>query len=174
MVQERGKADGRIRLAIVGGGQIGRLHAQRIVADGRATIATVCDPMRANAARLQAESAPESQLFTDISEMAAAGSFDAAVICTPTHQHFEQARLLLGKGIPILCEKPLADSRARIVQLIDEPSAGGPALAVAYQRRCWAVYRTLRREVQSGRYGPVCSVTAHVAERWQQTIAGTW
>jgi predicted dehydrogenase len=36
------------------------------------------------------------------------------------------------------------------------------------------VYRTLRREVQSGRHGPVRSVTAHVSERWQQTIAGTW
>ena len=173
MVQEYGKANGRIRLAIVGCGQIGRLHAQRIVADGRATIAAVCDPMRENAARLQTEYAPESQLFTDISEMARC-SFDAAVICTPTHQHFDQARLLRGKGIPILCEKPLADSRARIVQLIDETNAGGPALAVAYQRRCWAVYRTLRREVQSGRYGPVRSVTAHVSERWQQTIAGTW
>jgi predicted dehydrogenase len=174
MVQERGNADGRIRLAIVGCGQIGRLHAQRIVADGRATIAALCDPMRENAARLQGEYAPESRLFTDISEMVAGRSFDAAVICTPTHQHFDQARLLRGKGIPILCEKPLADSRERIVHLIDETNRGGPPLAVAYQRRCWAVYRTLRREVQSGRHGPVRSLTAHVSERWGQTIAGTW
>src|SRR5262249_17871827 len=28
--------------------------------------------------------------------------------------------------------------------------------------------------VQSGRHGPVRAVTAHVSERWQQTIAGTW
>jgi predicted dehydrogenase len=174
MVQERGRADGRVRLAIVGCGQIGRLHARRIVADGRATIAAVCDPMRENAARLQAEYAPEARLFTDISELAAGCSFDAAVICTPTHQHFDQVRLLRGNGVPVLCEKPLADSRARIVQLIDETNTGGPPLAVAYQRRCWAVYRTLRREVQSGRYGPVRSLTAHVSERWQQTIAGTW
>src|SRR5207249_2486978 len=36
------------------------------------------------------------------------------------------------------------------------------------------LYRTLRREVQSGRYGAVQSVTTHNSERWQQTIAGTW
>src|SRR5262245_54605170 len=164
MVQERGNADGGIRLAIVGCGQIGRLHARRIVADGRATIAALCDPMRENAARLQSEYAPDARLFTDI-EMTAGCPFDAAVICTPTHRHFDQARLLRGKGIPILCEKPLADSRERIVQLIDETNRGGPPLAVAYQRRCWAVYRTLRREVQSGRHGPVRSVTAHVSDR---------
>jgi predicted dehydrogenase len=83
-------------------------------------------------------------------------------------------RLLRGRGISILCEKPLADSRERIVQLIEEARGDQPALSVAYQRRCWAAYRTLRREVQSGAHGPVKSLTAHVSERWRQTIAGTW
>jgi predicted dehydrogenase len=83
-------------------------------------------------------------------------------------------RLLRDRGIAVLCEKPLADSRARILRLIEETVGGGPVLSVAYQRRCWSVYRTLRREVQSGRHGPVSSLTAHVSERWQQTIAGTW
>jgi predicted dehydrogenase len=83
-------------------------------------------------------------------------------------------QLLRERNVHVLCEKPLADSRERIVQLIDDSRDGKPALAVAYQRRCWSVYRTLRREVQSGRYGPVRSLTAHVSERWQQTIAGTW
>jgi predicted dehydrogenase len=174
MDQGHGEAQRRIRLAIVGCGQIGRLHAQRITADGRATIAALCDPTRESAARLQSECAADARLFTDISEMAAGCVLDAAVICTPTHRHFDQARQLRGLGIPVLCEKPLADSRERIVQLIDETNAGGSPLVVAYQRRCWAVYRTLRREVQSGRHGPVGSLTAHVSERWGQTIAGTW
>jgi predicted dehydrogenase len=174
MVQVHGKPVGGIRLAIVGCGQIGRLHAQRIVADGRATIVALCDPMPDSMARLHSEFAPDACLFGDVGEMAAGCSLDAAVICTPTHQHFDQARLLRGRGIPVLCEKPLADSRERIVQLIEEMRTGGPALAVAYQRRCWAVYRTLRREVQSGRHGPVRSLTAHVSEHWGQTIAGTW
>ena len=174
MLQERDKSTVAIRLALVGCGQIGRLHAERIVADGRGRIVALCDPLPANAARLQSEFAAEARLFADVGEMAAAGPLDAAIICTPTHQHFDQVRLLRQSGIPVLCEKPLADTRERIAQLIDETRRGGPLLSVAYQRRCWPVYRTLKREVQSGRLGPVRSLTAHVSERWQQTIAGTW
>ena len=174
MVQERAESSGKIRLALVGCGQIGRLHAERIVADGRGRIVALCDPLGASAARLQSEFAGGARLFTDVGEMAAACPLDAALVCTPTNQHFHQVQLLRDRGVPVLCEKPLADSRQRIVQLIAEASAGGPELSVAYQRRCWAVYRTLRREVQSGRHGPVHSLTAHVSERWQPTIAGTW
>ncbi|MGE5192733.1 MAG: Gfo/Idh/MocA family protein [Deltaproteobacteria bacterium] len=174
MVQERTKSAGEIRLALIGCGQIGRLHARRIVADGRAKVVALCDPLAANAARLQAEFAGDARLFTDIRDMAAACPLDAAVVCTPTHQHFDHVRLLRERAIPVLCEKPLADSRPRIVQLIEETAAGRPPLSVAYQRRCWAAYRTLRREVESERHGPVRSLTAHVSERWQQTIAGSW
>ena len=175
MVQDRDStASGPIRLAIVGCGQIGRLHAERVVADGRAQLVAFCDPQPASAARFQFDFAPDARLFPEVGGMAATCPLDAAVICTPTHQHFDQVRLLRERGIALLCEKPLADSRDRIVQLMAETQNSQPALSVAYQRRCWAVYRTLRREVQSGRHGPVRSVTAHVSERWQQTIAGTW
>ncbi len=163
-----------MRLAIVGCGQIGRLHAERIVADGRARLVAFCDPQPASTERFQSDFAPDARLFAEVGEMAAISPLDAAVICTPTHQHFDQLRLLRGRGVAVLCEKPLADSRERIVQLIAEMQSSPLAFSVAYQRRCWAVYRTLRREVQSGRHGPVRSVTAHVSERWQQTIAGTW
>ena len=174
MDQEYGTSGSGIRLALVGCGQIGRLHAERIVADGRARIVALCDPLPANAARMRDEFAKDASLFANVGDLLAGCPVETAVVCTPTNQHFEQVRLLRERNIHVLCEKPLAESRERIVQLIDEARGNKPALTVAYQRRCWSVYRTLRREVQSGRHGPVRSLTAHVAERWQQTIAGTW
>jgi predicted dehydrogenase len=101
-------------------------------------------------------------------------AIDAVLICTPTLFHFEQVLECRRRGKRVLCEKPLADTRERIVQLIEESQRGGPILSVSYQRRYDSLYRTLRREVQSGRWGPVRSVTTHNSERWQQTIAGTW
>ena len=174
MDQEYGGGGAGIRLALVGCGQIGRLHAERIVADGRARIVALCDPLPVNAARLRDEFANDARLFTSFGDLVANCLFETAVVCTPTNQHFDQVRLLRERHVHVLCEKPLADSRERIVQLIEAARTGKPALSIAYQRRCWSVYRTLRREVQSGRHGPVRSLTAHVSERWQQTIAGTW
>jgi len=174
MLQVQAGSGKELRLALVGCGQIGRLHAERIVADGRTTIVALCDPLRANAARLQAEFARDATIFSNVDELLDGCHADVAVVCTPTNQHFEQVELLRGRGIHVLCEKPLAETRDRIVGLIEGSQSGNPALSVAYQRRCWSVYRTLKREVQSGRHGPVRSVTTQVAERWQQTIAGTW
>src|SRR5262249_37938242 len=160
----------QLRLALVGCGQIGRLHAERIVADGRARIVALCDPVVGSAERFREVFAPGAQVVTRPDELPADGSIDAAGICTPTHLHFEQVRLLRERGLAVLCEKPLADSRERIVQLIAEADSGGPLLSLAYQRRCLSSFRTLRREVLSGKHGPVRSVTAHNAERWAQTI----
>jgi predicted dehydrogenase len=162
-----------LRVAILGCGQIGRLHAERIVADRRARIVALCDPLEANADHLREVFAPEARVVSNLEQVLDSGPVDAAIVCTPTNQHFEQVRALRSRGIPVLCEKPLADSRERLVDLIREAESG-PLLSVAYQRRYWSLFRTLRREVQSEKYGPIRSITSHNAERWQQTIAGTW
>lgn len=167
---ERGE---RLRVAILGCGQIGRLHAERIVADRRARIVALCDPLQANAEHLREVFAPEARVVAELDQVFDAGPIDAAIVCTPTNQHFEQVRAFRSRGVPVLCEKPLADSRERIIDLIRE-SETGPLLSVAYQRRYWSLFRTLRREVQSGKYGPVRAITSHNAERWEQTIGGTW
>jgi predicted dehydrogenase len=163
-----------VRVGMIGCGLIARLHAQRLVADGRAAIVGLCDPNVAAADRLRDEFARDAQVFGEAPPMLDACELDAAVICTPTLFHFEQVQACRRRGLHVLCEKPLADTRERIIELIEESHRGGPVLSVAYQRRYDSLYRTLRREVQSGRWGPVRSVTTHNSERWQQTIAGTW
>ena len=100
--------------------------------------------------------------------------FDAAVVASPTHLHFEQASALLARGIPVLCEKPLARTRQEITDLIELSRSSGILLSVAYQRRMWAVYRTMRELVRYGKYGPVRVVVSHNVENWQSTIGGTW
>ena len=99
MDQEHGGGGAGIRLALVGCGQIGRLHAERIVADGRARIVALCDPVPANAARLRDEFVREANLFASVGEMMAACPVETAVVCTPTNQHFEQVRLLRERKI---------------------------------------------------------------------------
>jgi predicted dehydrogenase len=181
----------QVRVAIIGCGGIARLHVQRLLADGRAAVVAVCDPAAANTERLRAELAPAAQVFDHHQRLLDAVACDAAVICTPTLFHHEQVVACLDRGLDVLCEKPLADTRERIVDLIERTSSAArqlatpagsattpprrrPILMVAYQRRFDTTFRSLRREVRSGRWGHVKSVTTHNCERWQQGIAGTW
>ena len=163
-----------VNLALIGCGAIARLHVQRLLTDPRARVVGLCDFDLSAARRLRDELSVDAQVFPALAQLLDSCPLDAAVICTPTLLHFEQVLLCRQRGLHVLCEKPLADTRERIVQLIELTRGGGPVLSVSYQRRYDAIYRTLRHEVRSGRWGPVQSVTTHSAERWQQTIAGTW
>ena len=164
-----------VRLAMVGCGQIARLHAERLKKDPRGQLIALYDPQRAAMEWMQREWAPHARLCTSLDELLRISEVDAAIVCTPTRMHFEHVRSCRERGWPILCEKPLADTRDRIEQLIAEVQSG-PPLTVAYQRRHGSLYRTLRREVQSGRWGRVLAVASHNAEHWEQlqAIPGTW
>lgn len=117
--------------------------------------------------------APEAHIGNDFARLVHATGATAAVVLSPTQMHFDHIRELRALGLHVLCEKPLAETRERIVQLIDDAKTG-PHLAIAYQRRSWSVYRTVRREVLSGRWGPVQAVTSLSTERWIQMYHGTW
>lgn len=165
---------GQIRFAMIGCGRISRLHAERLRADGRAELVAVMDRDRQAAERLRDEFAPKAAAFDDLKALLSATSVDAAIICTPTHLHFEQSLACLERGLHVLCEKPLADTRERIIELIAAAKSAGRHFSVGYQRRYADIYLTLRREVRSGRWGEVRAVTSHNYEDWQSTIGGTW
>jgi len=164
----------RHRFAVLGCGRMGRLHVSRLREDERATVVALFDVDRSAAARLRDELAPEAAVYDTLDELFQRNDVDAAVICTPTSSHYEQVRQARENGWAVLCEKPLADTRRRTQELIESVGHVPPSFSIAYQRRCWAVYRTLRREVRSGRWGNVQAVSSCSSERWQQTIAGTW
>jgi len=168
-------AEAPIRLALIGCGQIGQLHAQRLARNPDVELAAFCDPHREAAAEMAAQFAPRAAVFNDFAALLdSSAELAAAVICTPTGLHYEQVLACRARGMHVLCEKPLAERRERIAELVELSEQEGPLLAVAYQRRHWAIYRQLREELLSGRWGPIETVTFDMAERWQQTIGGTW
>lgn len=154
---------------------MGQVHTERLHGDGRARVVAVWDVEGSAAARLRDSAAPGARVFGTLEELLAAGPYDAVVLATPTTAHYEQILACREYKIPaVLCEKPLAESRARIRELIEMSEQGVLRLSVGYQRRYWSTYRTLRAELRSGRWGRILAVTSTNAERWQQTIAGTW
>ncbi|MFN0199426.1 MAG: Gfo/Idh/MocA family protein [Planctomycetaceae bacterium] len=164
-----------VRCAIVGCGRMGHWHAERLREDGRGTVTAFVDPSLDAARKLQQQFAPSASLHDSFAQLiASANDIDAAIICTPTPDHFPQIQSCRSRGWHVLCEKPLAHTRVEIVELIAACRGGGPILSVGYQRRYSSLFRTLKREVQSLKWGAIRAITSHNVENWQQTIGGTW
>jgi predicted dehydrogenase len=156
---------------------MGRHHGELLQADGRAEIAAILDAHPPMAANLQRELCPSARVCDDLPELLATDSIDAAIICTPTAEHHGQALACLDRGWHLLCEKPLAADREQIVELVARSRVAkdqGRVFSLGYQRRHTALYRTIRSEVRSGRWGSVRAVVSHNVENWQQSIGGTW
>lgn len=168
---------GRLRFAIVGCGRMGRHHAEHLLRDGRGVITAIFDPQRSLADQLCADLKLTASATSSFDELLSRTDVDAVILCTPTGLHYSQSKAALAQGWHVLCEKPLATTRAEILDLIalgERAQQQGQIFAIGYQRRYWGGFRTLKREVASGNWGPVRAFATHSVEFWQRSITGTW
>ena len=138
-----------MRVAVVGAGRMGQLHA-RFLASAQAVSELVVadadvDQAKSVAEGLGAEAAPDP--------MDALESVDAVVIATPAETHASLVKAAVGRGCPVLCEKPLAESLAAAIELAHFVDGTGVLVKVGFQRRFDHGYRAARAAVIEGRLG---------------------
>ena len=105
----------RLKLALIGAGHMGKLHAQAISERPDVQLVAVCDT---DAARAAAVAGPAgAQVETDPSRLA--GRVDAAVIAAATSVHCDVAVPLMKAGIAVLLEKPIAGTAAEASAIAD-------------------------------------------------------
>jgi UDP-N-acetylglucosamine 3-dehydrogenase len=101
------RAEGRLRVGVVGVGVMGSNHA-RVFADlADVALVGVADPDRAQ--RDFVSRALGCAAFSDIDALLAQG-VDALTIAAPTHLHRELALRSIARGVHVLVEKPIAPS----------------------------------------------------------------
>ena len=160
-------ADSKLRLAIVGAGDVAYRHylpALEELADQVAITAFV-DP-RAGAAELAAASvaawSPRAAAYTDLGAMLADGVAEAAIDLAPAPQHGPVNAAVLEAGLHLYSEKPLAASVAEADRLIATAAERGVRFLCAPGVAVTARFRWLAELIASGRYGrPTLAVTHH-------------
>lgn len=126
--------DNTLRVAIIGAGRIGRVHAQAIASHPHARLVLVSDPFGTAAEDLAA--AHGARAVKDAAEVFADPEVDAVIIGSPTPLHAEQVLAAARAGKSVLCEKPVASSVAEAQALADELSTfEHPPVMVGFQRR---------------------------------------
>lgn len=156
---------------------MGRHHSEKMKIDGRGEVVALFDTFESAAQGIKQDFWPSASICPRVEDLFALDNVDAVIIGTPTAEHYSQATICLDRGWHVLCEKPLASNRQQILELIaayDRCRKKAQGFSLAYQRRFWSRFRTLRREVQSGKWGAVKAILSHNIENWQSTITGTW
>lgn len=121
----------RLRVAVLGVGHLGRIHARILAAHPRAELLAVVDP---DGARSREVAAPLGCRALE-SELELPDGLDCAVVAVPTSVHESVAVPLLERGIACLVEKPLAGELAAADRILAAAERGGAALAVGHVER---------------------------------------
>jgi myo-inositol 2-dehydrogenase/D-chiro-inositol 1-dehydrogenase len=140
-----------MRVALLGAGRIGQLHAANLVdhPDVGAVVVADADPERARhlAATVEGDAVGSAEEALD--------GADAVVIAASTDAHGALVRMAIERGVPTFCEKPLAFDLPETVALVDRVSQTRVPVQVGFQRRFDPAYREARRLVESGELGVV-------------------
>lgn len=94
------------KLGVVGIGAIAQAHIKAVQESDFGKVVAVAD-IRPEAAQAAAE-AIGAKGYTDYEAMLSSEKLDAVIICTPPDTHPKIAKFFLERGVPVLCEKPVA------------------------------------------------------------------
>jgi UDP-N-acetylglucosamine 3-dehydrogenase len=152
-----------LRMAVIGCGPIGGLHAQAIQASPLASLVAVCDP---DAERRTAMAEPfRAAAYDNAGQLLAEQKLDAVTIATPDHLHVEPALAAIEAGCHVFCEKPLATEVHQAERLVRAAAERGVHLAVDYNRRFAFGYRTARQQLEQGSIGKLDYIILRVSDR---------
>jgi predicted dehydrogenase len=136
------------RVAVIGVGHLGSIHARILAKRAGAQLAYVVDVDGARAqARAQELGCGSQELAPGREEELAtilATRVDACVVAVPTVHHARVAAPLLERGVACLVEKPIAGSAADAEQILAAAKRGRAALAVGHVERFQPGLRRVR------------------------------
>jgi predicted dehydrogenase len=143
-----------VRTIHVGVGGRGSWPVDLLTADPRFTPVALVDLVEENLRRAAERSGlPETACFGSLEAAQAAQPADALVICTPTRTHAAYCRAGFAAGMHVLVEKGMTMDWAEARALVREADQAGVRFCVSQNYRYNAEMRTLRRALNSGRYG---------------------
>lgn len=148
----------KLRIAVVGAGFMGLLHA-RVVADSDlAVLSAIVDPNLDLGRRVAGEFGVPHHADADAA--LAAGAADAYIVAAPDRLHEDVTCTLLGAGKPVLLEKPMAHTLAAAKAIARSAARGGARLLVGHILRFDPRYAAAAAAVREGRIGEPIHATS--------------
>jgi predicted dehydrogenase len=153
-----------VRVAVVGVGRVGTIHARCYQQDERAELVAVCD-IKPDAAK-KAEDAFGVPSFPSVEELLRADlGIEAASVCSAGEEnggdHYAPTMQLLEGGIAVLGEKPISNRVGEAREMVALAERNGLRYGINLNHRFTPAARRARSWLDDGRLGEVnlCNMT---------------
>lgn len=147
------------KIAIIGLGFMGTMHAQIYKQLRGARLVAVVDKQRAKAARDLVKLGIHAPVFGTLESMLAASDVDVVDVCLPTDLHARFALKAIAAGKHVFCEKPLALANAEGKQIVSASREAGVFFQVGQCMRFWPEYMAFEAFVKSRKAGKLLSLS---------------
>lgn len=154
----------KLKLAIIGTGHRGWAHINVIRNSvPQIEIVALADPTAEFRDRAATLAGGGVATYSDYKKMLAErNDLDAVLVVTPNFLHSEVAIAALGRGLHVLCEKPMATSIDDANAMIAAAKRSGKILQVGQQMRYTPLYEKMAALVKEGRIGSVQFVSGNL------------
>ncbi|WP_210262298.1 inositol 2-dehydrogenase [Rhizobium indigoferae] len=145
-----------LKIAVLGCGRIGRMHAENIAAHPRASLAGVFDIHRPAADEVGGKLGVV--VFDSADDVFSSAAVDAVLIATSTPTHADFIEKAVAAGKPILCEKPIDLSLERVRRCAQTIGATAVPIMLGFVRRFDPGHRAARDAIRTGDIGDLHQV----------------
>lgn len=162
-----------VRIAVAGSGLIGQEHVRRIAENPETELSAIVDPAPAARDVADRHGVP---LFGSLAELFAAQRPDGVILASPNRFHVSGGLECIAAGVPLLVEKPIAETADDGERLVTAAEAAGIPLLVGHHRRHSPLLAEARRIIGEGGLGAVVAVVGTALFRKPDDYfdAGPW
>ena len=147
----------RVRIGVIGTGQIGKHHLEQYSKIPQAHVLAVADIDEAEARRVAGKyQIPD--VYTDFRQLLARQDIDAVDVCLHNNYHAPVTIEALRAGKHVYCEKPMAGSYADAAAMLVESRKCGRKLSIQLSTLFARNTRTALRLIQEGKLGRIYHV----------------
>lgn len=160
----------KLRLGIIGMGNIGRHHAEYLLA-GKVPSVELTAVGSTSPAKLTSYAERGLLVFDDGFKMIRSGAVDAVLVATPHYQHTVYGVHALDARVHLMCEKPISAHKADAERLIAAHHRNPRTVfAGMFQLRVEPRYQVLKRMIGSGELGRIVRMN-WITTDWFRTEA---
>jgi predicted dehydrogenase len=146
----------RVRLASIGAGMIGHVHAEIAAGMEECEYAALCD---ADASKAKMAEKLGATYYRDFREMIDRETLDGVIISLPNEQHEPVGSACAKRGLHIMMEKPIAPTVEAAEKLIRSTRANQVKLLIAHHRRFNPMVVATRDMIRNGELGEIVGIS---------------